>query len=67
VNLIAACGIAFLAVFLLLGVLATLMRGITALFPAARSGLDAAVAAAITSVVSAFVQGARVTRIEEEL
>ncbi|HOX24674.1 MAG TPA: hypothetical protein PLL30_02795 [Candidatus Krumholzibacteria bacterium] len=66
-NLIAACGLAFGAVIVLLGALAALMRVITAVLPVARPGLDPVVAAAITSVITAFMQGARATRIEEEL
>ncbi len=65
-NLVQACGIAFGAVFLLLAVLAALMQGITALFPVRRSTVDLAVSAAITSTVATLMNGARVTRIEED-
>lgn len=66
VNLLLACGIAFTAVFLLLAVLAVLMRAITALFPLRTSRTDPAITAAIATAVAILAPGARVTRIEEE-
>jgi len=70
-NLILACAIAFGSVFLLLTLLAALMRGITALFPVAdadteNAATDAAISAAIATTVATLATGARVTRIEEE-
>ncbi len=65
-NLIAACGIAFLAVFCLLAFLAAAMHLITVVFPEQRATVDAAVAAAIQGVVAVALPGSRVTRIEEE-
>ena len=65
-NLVAVCGIAFVAVFLLLSVLAVLMNVITAVFPHRTKKLDAAVTAAISAAAAVVFPGARVTRIEEE-
>jgi hypothetical protein len=56
---------AFLAVFLLLSLLAGLMRGLTALFPEQPDGPDEAVIAAIASAAAIAFPGTRVTRIEE--
>jgi hypothetical protein len=66
VNLLTACGIAFLAVFVLLSLLAGLMQLITALFPERRPAMDASLVAAITSTVATVLPGARVTTIEEQ-
>lgn len=65
-NLLQACGIAFAAVFLLLTVLAVLMRAITAVFPLRTPRTDPAITAAIATAVAILAPGARVTRIEEE-
>lgn len=65
-GLFSACLIAMVAVFILLGLLALLMELITFVFPAATQRADAAVIAAISTVVAAAYPGARVTRIEEE-
>ena len=64
-NLLTACGIAFLAVFVLLSLLAGVMSLITILFPQRQSTTDPAVVAAITSSVASLYPGARVTKIEE--
>ncbi len=65
-NLVAACGIAFGAVFVLLTTLAILMQAITAVFrPPSPPTTDVVVTTAITSTVASLMQGARVTRIEE--
>jgi len=65
-NLLHICGISFLAVFLLLSLLALAMHMITLVFPERRIATDAPVVAAITSTVASVYPGARVTRIEEE-
>lgn len=68
-SLIATCGIAFVAVFILLSFLAGVMRLVTAAFPvraAAPAAADAAVAAAVSAAVAATVPGARLTRMEEK-
>lgn len=65
-NLVSACLIALGAVFCLLGVLASIMWLITALFPVRETKIDTAVVAAISSAVAAVWPGAQVTRVEEE-
>jgi hypothetical protein len=65
-SLLAACGIAFTAVFLVLGVLALIIQLITVAFPACPERTDPALVAAIASSVAALAPGARVTSIEEE-
>ena len=65
-ELLVVCATAFLAVIVLLTVLAGAIHLITRLFPQPRSGVDPALVAAIGSAVAATVPGARVTRIEEE-
>ncbi len=64
-DLVFICISAFLAVFVLLSVLAVVMRIILVLFPEKESGTDAVVVAAITSTVSAIYPGTRITKIEE--
>lgn len=56
---------AFSAVFLLLALLAALMRLLTALFPHRAEAPDDAVVAGITAAAAAAYPGTRVTRIEE--
>ena len=65
-SLIAVCAIAFAVVFSVLGALAAAIGLMTALFPVRAPRIDGATVAAIASVVSSLVPGARVTRIEEE-
>ena len=64
-DLVFICISAFLAVFVLLSVLAVVMRIILVLFPEKESGTYAVVVAAITSTVSAIYPGTRITKIEE--
>ncbi|MFH2057144.1 MAG: hypothetical protein ABIJ61_14395 [bacterium] len=64
-NLFVVCISAFAAVFLLLAVLAMVMRLITAIFPQRSGGADAAVVAAITSTISTIYPNSRITNIEE--
>lgn len=64
-DLLFVCVAALAAVFLLLGVLAGTMRGLTALFPASAEGDDTALVAAIAAAAAAAHPGRRVTRIEE--
>jgi len=66
VNLLSACGIAFLAVFLLLSLLAGLMQLITIVFPARTSRIDPSLVAAVSSAVAVLIPGARVTKLEEK-
>lgn len=65
-NLLTACGIAFLAVFVLLSLLAGMMQIITRLFPERSSSVESSLVAAITSSVAFLYPGARVTKIEEK-
>ena len=66
VNLLAACGIAFLAVMILLSLMAGVMSLLTALLvPRKAASGDPTLAALISTVVATHVPGARVTRIEE--
>ena len=66
VQILSACSIAFLAVFVLLAFLAVVMQLIMAVFPERKAVLDSVMVAAISSTVSTLIPGARVTRIEEE-
>jgi len=65
-NLLTACGTAFLAVFLLLSVLAGLMQLITLIFPERKTSVETGLVAAITSSVAILIPGAQVTKIEEK-
>jgi hypothetical protein len=65
-DLLLVCASAFAAVFVLLGVLALLMVVILALFPEKKDAADAAIMAAITSVMQSVYPGTRVTRVEEQ-
>ena len=65
-NLLTACSIAFLAVFLLLSLLAGLMQLITLIFPERKPSVEPSLVAAISSSVAFLYPGARVTKIEEK-
>lgn len=66
-SLLLVCGVALAAVFVLLTALAAVMQLMTALLPVrTATAADAAVVAAISTVVAHRYPGARVTRIEEE-
>jgi hypothetical protein len=65
VNLLSVCGSAFVGVFLLLAVLALIMRIILYIFPQREAGTDVAVLAAVTAVVGAVYPGSEVTKVEE--
>ena len=65
-DLLNACLVAFVAVFVLLSFLAVVMHLITMAFPARREGLDPVVVAAVSSTVASLIPGAQVTHIEEE-
>jgi len=56
---------AFVAVFVLLGLLSVLMTLITKLFPITRPRVTAVEVAAITTAAGVLLPGATVTRIEE--
>lgn len=63
-ELITICISAFLAVFALLAILALIMRLIIMAFPA-RAGGDAAVIAAISTVMQNVYPGTKITKVEE--
>lgn len=65
-GLLSACLIAMAAVFGLLGLLAAIMRMITAVFPVRDADIDSTVVAVVSTAVASIWPGARVTRIEEE-
>jgi hypothetical protein len=64
-NVLLSCILSFLAVFILLGILALLIRIVSELFPAKTQVDDAAIVAAIQTASAFKYPGARVTRIEE--
>ncbi len=64
-DLLTYCITAFIAVFVLLTVLAVLMKLITAVFPERLPGKDVAMIAAVASVVSTLYPGAIITKVEE--
>ena len=65
-DLLLVCVAAFTAVFVMLGVLALVMRALIALFPErATESIDAAVVAAVTAAASAAHPDSRIVRIEE--
>jgi len=64
-DLVFVCISAFLAVFVLLSVLAAVMRLILVFFPEKESSTDAVVVAAVTSAVSSVYPGTRITKLEE--
>jgi hypothetical protein len=63
-SLLLICAAAFLAVILLLSLLAGIIRGLTALFPAV-VGPDAALIAAISAAAARVYPGAKITNIQE--
>jgi hypothetical protein len=58
------CGVAFLIVFLILAILALLMRIIILVFPEKIAGADTAMIAAVTTAVQTFFPGTKITKIE---
>jgi hypothetical protein len=66
VNLLVICLAAFVSVFLLLSLLAAVMRVLIVVYPEqVAGGTDAAVLAAVTSAVTAAYPGTKVTKVEE--
>ncbi len=63
-SILLMCGVAFVAVFILLGLLALVMEGITLLFPERVPTVEAAVVAAVAGAVASLYGGARVIKIE---
>lgn len=67
-SLLVVCSIAFLAVFVVLMLLAVVMRGLMLLYPQPEEheeSLDPAIVAAITEAVTAAYPGTKVIGIEE--
>jgi len=64
-DLLSICIAAFVGVFLLLAILAALMRLILVLFPESAKKFDAAILAAISMTAQANYPGTKVTKIEE--
>ena len=65
-DLATICVTAFLSVFVLLTLLAFVMKLITVVFPVAKQTVDAVLVAAINTAVNHRFPGAQVTRIEEK-
>ncbi len=64
-NLLLICLTAFVAVFVLLALLAGVMHLITMIFPFVKKVIDPVVVATITASYQQILPGTRVTRIEE--
>jgi hypothetical protein len=65
-DLLMVCVSAFSAVFVLLALLAVVMRVLIAAFPETLAKADPAMLAAVSATVSAVFPGAKITRVEEE-
>ena len=64
-ELLVICLSAFVAVFLLLGFLAAVMRMLIAVFPQKVGGIDSATIAAVTAAAAYAFPGTKVTKVEE--
>jgi len=64
-ELLSICLSAFIAVFLILSLLAVIMRRITEIFSDKNVGGDSAIIAALTTVVTHYYPGTKITKIEE--
>lgn len=64
-ELLIICLSAFIAVFVLLAILALIMRLIIIIFPEKLLGSDAAMVAAVSSVAQAAFPGMKITKVEE--
>ncbi len=64
-DLLVICVSAFVVVFLILTLLALVMRLIMAVFPEKVVKADSAYLAAIASVISTIYPGTRITKVEE--
>ena len=64
-ELVVICGVAFLMVFVILMLLAVIMRLIILIFPEKAVVSDAAVIAAISAAVQAVFPGTKLTKVEE--
>ena len=59
------CGIAFLAVFIILTLLAFLMRIIMLIFPEKVAKVDSALIAAVAAAIQTIFPGTKITKLEE--
>ena len=64
-GLLVICISAFVAVFVLLGFLAVVMRLLIAAFPEKVGGIDSATIAAVTAAAAYAFPGTKVTKVEE--
>ena len=64
-DLLLICTSAFVAVFMLLTLLALVMRIIIVLFPQKADETDAAILGALASVMSTLHPGTKITKVEE--
>ena len=64
IKLYLICGVAFLIDFLILAILALLMRIIILIFPEKIAGADTAMIAAVTTAVQSLFPGTKITKIE---
>lgn len=64
-NLLMICISSFTAVFALLAFLAAVMKILMHVFPEKVAKTDAAVLAAVTTAISAFYPGTKITKVEE--
>ena len=64
-NLLIICITAYVAVFLLLALLATIMRVLMAVFPARAEKLGPPIVAALTAAATYAFPGTKVTKVEE--
>jgi len=65
VELVVICGVAFLMVFVILVLLALMMRLIILIFPEKKAVSDAALIAAISAAVQTVFPGTKLTKVEE--
>jgi hypothetical protein len=65
-NLFVVSTVGYIIAFVVLGVLAIMMRMITLLFPEREEAGDAALVAAVTAAHQALFPGVTVTKIEEK-
>jgi hypothetical protein len=64
-NLLIICISAYVAVFLLLAFLATIMKILTVVFPKKLEGIEPAIVAALTAAATYAFPGTKVTKVEE--
>ncbi len=65
-ELTTICGIAFLVVFLILLLLALIMRCMMLIFPEKAVKVDPAIVAAVAATVQTIFPGTKITKLEEK-